>query len=97
MSDMGCCVRSVSKKMSDVLPVGGGSGGPSLEELGFLGMGGGGLGEIAPKSNLPPPLTKKTKLTGKKGGLDTTQKPLIIGESPWKIINIVVTKRKIRH
>ena len=61
-----------------------------LEELGFLGRGGG----TVPKSNLPPPPTEKTKPKGKKGGLDTIEKPLIIGEPPRKIRNIVVTKTK---
>ena len=81
--------------------VGGGSGVQCLEELGFPGRGGGGvLGETVPKSNLPPPPpTEKTKPKGKKGGLDTIEKRLIIGEPHWKIRNIVVTKtqKKKRH
>ena len=42
-----------------------------------------------PKSNLPPPPNWK-----KKGGLDTIEKSLIIGEPPWTIINIALQKKK---
>ena len=43
-----------------------------------------------PISNLPPPPSGKKK----KGGLDTIEKSLILGEPPCKITNIVVQKKK---
>ena len=53
---MGCCVRGVSKKMSDILPVGGGCGGPMLGGTWVpRERGGGAVAEIVPKSNVPPP------------------------------------------
>ena len=76
---MGCCVRSVSKKMFDVLSVGRGSRVQTLEEFGFLGRGGD-WEKLCLNQICRPPLLKKQNPRGKREALlDTFPKPLIIG------------------
>ena len=61
---MGCCVRSVSKEMFDVLSVGRGSGVQTLEEFGFLGRGGD-WEKLCLNQICRPPLLKKQDPRGK--------------------------------
>ena len=71
MSDVACCVHSVSKKMSDVqvclMLVGGGSRGPMLGgAFWVLREGGGGWEKLCLNQICPPPLLKKQNPRGKR-------------------------------